>query len=147
MESSTLTEKTDPTSLRRIGLWTGLKKGDLCGGVTTMAECLKLSFAKNTVLNPPDVFESYFQKWTEQPYDAGPTVHRVFELVQGGINHIRAVEMVDNEAGGMTAGCNPAHRASLLATMPFLPTNALADLARAEARLTPDSNPLNQFKR
>jgi ADP-ribosylglycohydrolase len=136
METSTLTEKTDPKSLRRIGLWKGLTQGDLSGGVTTMAECLKLSFAENTVFNPHDIFESYFQKWTEHPYDAGPTVHRVFELVQGGINHIRAVEMVDNEAGGMTAGCNPTHRASVLAMMPFLPTNALADLARAEARLT-----------
>lgn len=136
MDSNTCSQTTDSKLIKSLGLWKGLTQCDLSGGVKTMAECLKLGLEKNEAFSSQDVFEGYFRRWTEKPYDAGPTVQRVFELVQGGISPALAADIVHHEAGGLTAGCNPAHRVSVMATMPFLETSALADLARADAKLT-----------
>jgi ADP-ribosylglycohydrolase len=43
---------------------------------------------------------------------------------------------LDDQAGGMTAGCNPAHRCAPLAMAPFVPDEELAERALQEARLT-----------
>lgn len=48
----------------------------------------------------------------------------------------RAVERVHDESGGMTAGCNPAHRCVPPAMAAFLDDDELPRLASREARLT-----------
>lgn len=136
MEDENKAEMKSEKAKRIRGIWDGLLKSDRSGGVRVMAEMLKESIEMNRSFDPDDVFERYFSQWSKVRYDAGPTVHRVFELVHGGVNRIRAVEMVDNEASGFTAGCNPAHRASVISMMTFLPSDTVAELARAEARLT-----------
>ncbi len=52
------------------------------------------------------------------------------------VDGIEAVKRVHNESGGMTAGCNPAHRCAPLAMASFLPDGELAGCALREARLT-----------
>jgi ADP-ribosyl-[dinitrogen reductase] hydrolase len=47
-----------------------------------------------------------------------------------------AVKRVHDQAGGLTAGCNPAHRCASLAMAPFLPDEEPAGGALREARLT-----------
>lgn len=47
-----------------------------------------------------------------------------------------AAETVDRERQGLTAGCNPAHRAPPLAMAGFLPDERLMAFARYEAALT-----------
>ena len=60
----------------------------------------------------------------------------MLSLIDGGMDAAEAVERVHDQAGGMTAGCNPAHRCTPLAMAHFLPDDELAGCALREARLT-----------
>jgi ADP-ribosylglycohydrolase len=74
--------------------------------------------------------------WRADGQDSGPTAGRVLELVAGGTSTEEAVSQVDRESGGLTAGCNPAHRAAPLAMLRALADERLAECAREEAALT-----------
>jgi ADP-ribosylglycohydrolase len=121
---------------RRAGMWWGLRLGDKNGGPTQMALRLKQSLESLHRFCPDDIFSRYYSWWLAEGFDTGPTAGGVFELVQAGLSRDEATRQIHEETEGGTAGCNPAHRASPLAMMDFLPLNNLSELARQEARLT-----------
>ena len=121
---------------RIIGTLLGLAAGDRIGGPTRMA------FQLATCLNRRDGFEVadagllYLQWWRAGGFDTGPITDRVLFLVDRWISFEQAARQADAEAGGLTAGCNPAHRCAPLAMCSLLPDAGLGQLAMAEARLT-----------
>lgn len=123
-------------------------------------ECAE-SLADRGGFDPADVGARYLSWWEAEGFDTGPTAHRVFGLASR--THARdgaaprafanpaarladLARQVDRERKGMTAGCNPAHRAAPLAMLASLPDNGLPDTslpdndlaaaARADAALT-----------
>jgi ADP-ribosyl-[dinitrogen reductase] hydrolase len=114
----------------------GLAAGDRIGGPTQMARCLVKSLAECRGFDPEDVFSRYLEWWRVSGFDTGPVAARVFDRVAHGVPRERAVLDAHNELGGMTAGCNPAHRAAPLAACMEIPDDELDLVARAEARLT-----------
>jgi hypothetical protein len=61
---------------------------------------------------------------------------RVFELISFGVEPGDAVAQVHREFGGLTAGCNRAHRAAPLAMCSFIADDDLPATAVQEAKLT-----------
>lgn len=113
-------------------------------------ECAE-SLADRGGFDPADVGARYLSWWEAEGFDTGPTAHRVFGLASR--THARdgavprafgnpaarladLARQVDRERKGMTAGCNPAHRAAPLAMLASLPDTDLAAAARADAALT-----------
>lgn len=86
--------------------------------------------------DPADVLARYLAWWRDEAFDTGPTAATVLSLIEGGMDAAEAVERVHEQSGGMTAGCNPAHRCAPLATASFLADGDLAGCALREARLT-----------
>jgi ADP-ribosyl-[dinitrogen reductase] hydrolase len=135
--SSLLVKRTSlSVKERRAGMWRGLGLGDKNGGPTQMALRLKQSLESLHRFCPDDIFSRYYSWWLAEGFDTGPTAGGVFELVQAGLPRDEATRQIHEETEGGSAGCNPAHRASPLAMMDFLPLNNLSELARQEARLT-----------
>jgi hypothetical protein len=60
----------------------------------------------------------------------------VLQRIADGMIPEVAAETVDRDRQGLTAGCNPAHRAPPLAMAGFLPDERLMAFARHEAALT-----------
>jgi ADP-ribosylglycohydrolase len=87
-------------------------------------------------LDVSDLGMRYLDWWREGAFDTGPTVARVLGLVESGVPFEQAVIRVDREAGGFTAGCNPAHRSAPLAMCASIEDAGLDRAANAEARLT-----------
>jgi ADP-ribosylglycohydrolase len=114
----------------------GLASGDRVGGPTRMALRVAESLAENGAFDPDDIFGRYFIWWDTEGFDCGPTVNAVFQLVSSGTPRQAACIEVDRRVGGMTAGCNPAHRSVALALLGSLPDSLLGHAARAEAELT-----------
>jgi ADP-ribosylglycohydrolase len=121
---------------RSRGVLLGLGAGDRNGGPVRMALRLANSLLSCCDFDAADVLRRYVDWWRVDGQDSGPTAARALELVAGGLEVSAAVEQTDRESGGLTAGCNPAHRAAPLAMAQAIPDERLGECARAEAALT-----------
>jgi ADP-ribosylglycohydrolase len=118
------------------GVLLGLAAGDRNDGPIRMAVRLAESLSERWRFDPEDILARYLAWWRDGAFDTGPTTAAVLSLIDGGITAAEAVERAHDEAGGMTAGCNPAHRCVPLAMAHFLPDDELGGCALREARLT-----------
>jgi len=118
------------------GVLLGLAAGDLNGGPTRMALRLADSLLDSGGFDAADISRRYVQWWRVDGVDTGPTSGRVLQRIADGMIPEVAAETVDRERQGLTAGCNPAHRAPPLAMASFLPDERLTAFARHEAALT-----------
>jgi ADP-ribosyl-[dinitrogen reductase] hydrolase len=118
------------------GVLLGLAAGDRNGGPIRMAVRLAESLSERRCFDTDDILARYLAWWREGAFDTGPTTATVLSLIEGGMKSIEAVKLAHEKAGGMTAGCNPAHRCAPLAMAHFLSDDELAGCAVREARLT-----------
>lgn len=121
---------------RIVGVLLGLAAGDRIGGPVRMALRVAESLRERGGLDAADIGRRYVDWWREGAFDTGPTVAQVLSLVESGMSFEQASLNVDETLGGMTAGCNPAHRVAPLAMCVQIPDSALDSAATAEARLT-----------
>ena len=121
---------------RVTGILIGLAAGDRIGGPTHMALRLGESLYECGNFNLEDIRNRYFAWWKEGAFDTGPTTARVFELVDSGSSFEEATAQVHFELGGLTAGCNPVHRATPLAMLNTLTDDDLKICAYNEAKIT-----------
>lgn len=101
-----------------------------------MALALAESLRDRGVFDPEDIGARYLAWWREGAFDTGSTAGQVFELGVSGLTLDEAASRVDELAGGLTAGCNPAHRSAPLAMLAALEDARLPEAAKAEACLT-----------
>ncbi|WP_299029763.1 ADP-ribosylglycohydrolase family protein [uncultured Thermanaerothrix sp.] len=118
------------------GVLLGLACGDKIGGPVRMAIRVAESLVACRAFDPADVLARYLVWWQRGGFDTGPTAAGVFERLRQGWALEAAVQDVDRQVGGMTAGVNPAHRNAPLAMAGFLADEVLAEAAQTEARLT-----------
>jgi ADP-ribosylglycohydrolase len=118
------------------GVLLGLAAGDRNGGPIRMAVRLAESLSERWRFDLEDILTGYLAWWRDGAFDTGPTTAAMLSLIDGGLDSAEAVERVHDQAGGMTAGCNPAHRCAPLAMARFLSDDELAGCALREARLT-----------
>jgi ADP-ribosylglycohydrolase len=118
------------------GVLVGLAAGDRIGGPIRMALRLAESLVESGRFDPADVLGRYLAWWREGAFDTGPISARALALVSAGMPVEDATAQVHREAGGMTAGCNPAHRSPPLAMCASIADDTLSGCALAEARLT-----------
>jgi ADP-ribosylglycohydrolase len=118
------------------GVLLGLAAGDRIGGPVRMALCLSESLLARRAFDEEHVFASYLSWWRNEGFDTGPVAEAVFRLVDSGVPREEAVCRVDEQLGGMTAGCNPAHRSPPLAMAAFIAPDQRRDLAGLDAGLT-----------
>lgn len=83
-----------------------------------------------------DITARYLEWWRDGAFDTGPTVARVLGLVDRGATFDQAAARADDDTGGMTGGCNPAHRCAPLAMCAAIEDAVLPAAACAEAQLT-----------
>ncbi|MEM8532544.1 MAG: ADP-ribosylglycohydrolase family protein [Chloroflexota bacterium] len=121
---------------RVAGVLLGLAAGDRIGGPTRMALHLAESLLECAKFDRHDISMRYLTWWQDEGFDTGPTANRVFELVTAGQSFDEAATQVHRETGGLTAGCNPAHRIVPLAMANTIADHALAKYAKEEAALT-----------
>jgi len=121
---------------RAAGVLLGIAAGDRIGGPVRMALRVAESLRERGGFDASDVASRYLAWWRNGAFDTGPTAAEVLRRVDAGWGFDEAVARVDREAGGMTAGCNPAHRCAPLAMCAALDDPALAGAAIVEARLT-----------
>ncbi len=114
----------------------GLAAGDRIGGPSNMALTLAECLAGHGTFDLGAIARSYFEWWRSDGYDSGPTSAQVFSFVSSGMSFEDAAKQVHKNMRGMTAGCNPAHRAAPLAMFMKVTDDELAAAAMAEARLT-----------
>src|SRR5438445_3884347 len=100
----------NPQADRCRGALIGLAAGDRNGGPTRMSLQLAASLLGQQAFDPADVLSRYVSWWQACGVDSGPVSAAVLERVSRGTAPAAAVESVDRELKGMTAGCNPAHR-------------------------------------
>jgi ADP-ribosylglycohydrolase len=127
---------TIKTSDRVRGVLLGLAAGDRIGGPIQMALRLAGSLLSNQGFDQEEVGKAYLEWWRSEGYDTGPTADRVFQLADIGKPFEFAASAVHIAAEGLTAGCNPAHRAAPLAMASWLGDDELEVVARADASLT-----------
>ncbi len=118
------------------GVLIGLAAGDRIGGPIRMALRLAESLVETGKFDPADVLGRYLAWWREGAFDTGPVSDRALALVAAGMPVEEATGQVHREFGGMTAGCNPAHRSPPLAMLVAIADDDLPGCALAEARLT-----------
>ena len=121
---------------RVVGVLLGLAAGDRIGGPVRMAVRVAESLRDNGGVDVSDIGGRYLDWWREGAFDTGPTVAQVLSLVESGVPFEQASLRVHERLGGMTAGCNPAHRIAPLAMWAPLADRALDQAAIAEACLT-----------
>ncbi len=121
---------------RAQGLLLGLAAGDRNGGPIRMASFVAKTLLSRSAFDPDDLFNRYLDWWHTDAFDTGEVFTRVFHYLEQGIDRVEAARRTDDDLGGLTGGCNPAHRASVLAAAGFLTDTEVADFAREEARLT-----------
>jgi ADP-ribosylglycohydrolase len=124
------------TKDRVAGVLMGLAAGDQIGGPIRMALRVGESLLERRTFDSSDIIGRYLHWWRNGAFDTGPTVASVLTLADRGVPYTQAAVEVHEEAGGMTAGCNPAHRSAPLATCSAIGDVDLAAAANAEARLT-----------
>ena len=120
---------------RVVGVFFGLAAGDRIGGPVRMALRVAESLRDRAGFDSSDIARRYLEWWREGAFDAGPT-EQVLSLMASGVPREGASIQADEEAGGMTAGCNPAHRVAPLAMCAFVTDPDVDIAARSEARLT-----------
>lgn len=118
------------------GVMAGLAAGDRIGGPLAMARVLQASLEARGGLEVADLGARYLAWWTQGGFDAGRVSAAVFTRVAAGMSFEAAAPEVHRACNGMTAGVNAAHRAAPLALCAAIADDALADAARAQARLT-----------
>jgi ADP-ribosylglycohydrolase len=118
------------------GVLIGLAAGDRIGGPIRMALRLAESLVETGRFDADDMLGRYLIWWRHGAFDTGPVSARAFALVDAGMPVEDATAQVHREFGGMTAGCNPAHRSPPLAMLVAIPDDDLSGCALAEARLT-----------
>jgi ADP-ribosyl-[dinitrogen reductase] hydrolase len=123
------------------GILFGLAAGDRNGGPVRMAVRLAESLAERQGFDPADIGRRYLNWWRNGAFDTGPVVAGVLRLVNGGVTFGDAAAQINQEMGGFTAGCNPAHRCASLAMARTLADDHIHGVARQEAALT-HVNPL-----
>lgn len=121
---------------RAVGVLLGLAAGDRIGGPLRMALRVAESLRDRGGLDVSDIGMRYLDWWRESAFDTGPTVAQVLSLVASGASFEQASIRVDEKAGGMTAGCNPAHRSAPLAMCASIEDSGIGRAAVTEARLT-----------
>jgi ADP-ribosylglycohydrolase len=121
---------------RAAGLLLGLAAGDRIGGPVRMALRVAESLAERGAFLADDIARRYLEWWREGAFDTGPMAKRTFEMAAAGMEMTRAALRVHEETGGMTAGCNPAHRSTPLAMCAAIPTDDLPAACAGEAALT-----------
>ena len=115
----------------------GLAAGDRIGGPIRMAVRLAESLAGHAAAStPPTFWAATWRWWREGAFDTGPVSDRALALMAAGMPVQEATAQVHREFGGMTAGCNPAHRSPPLSMLAAIADEDLAACAMAEARLT-----------
>jgi ADP-ribosylglycohydrolase len=124
------------TADRCLGVLVELAAGDRIGGPIRMAVRLAESLLVMGRFDAADVLDRYLTWWREVAFDTGPVSARALALVTAGMTVEQATAQVHRESGGMTAGCNPAHRSPPLAMLAAIADDDLAGCAMAEARLT-----------
>lgn len=130
-------ETTNTATQGRVeGILLGLAAGDRNGGPTRMALLLAESLVELGWFDRADVFRCYFDWWHREGFDTGPIVTEVFNRIGAGATPRQAPALVHSANGGLTAGCNPAHRSVPLAMAACLPDADLAAAARKEAAIT-----------
>ena len=118
------------------GVLVGLAAGDRIGGPVRMSVRLAESLIDRTGFDPADVFARYLDWWRAGAFDTGPVAAQVLAFVAAGTPVAEATARVHRETGGLTAGCNPAHRAPPLAMAAAITDADLPACAAAEAALT-----------
>jgi ADP-ribosylglycohydrolase len=118
------------------GVVIGLAAGDRIGGPIRMAVHLAESLLACGGFDPTDIVDRYLRWWREGAFDTGPVSARALELMASGMPAAEATVQVHLEFGGMTAGCNPAHRSTPLAMLASIADKDLPGYAATEARLT-----------
>jgi len=118
------------------GVLLGLAAGDRNGGPIRMALQLAASLAELERFDVAAILQRYLTWWQTGGFDTGPIAAQVFSLIGAGIAPDTAVAQVHAANGGLTAGCNPAHRCVPLAMASFLPDQQLTSYAYTEAALT-----------
>jgi len=121
---------------RARGILLGLFMGDRNGGPIQMALELASSLRRLGRFSLNNVRLRYLTWFLGEGTDTGPVSARVFELISCGVEPEDAVAQVHREFGGLTAGCNPAHRAAPLAMCSFIADDDLPATAVQEAKLT-----------
>jgi len=121
---------------RAIGVLLGLAAGDRIGGPLRMAFRVAGSLRDRRRFDAADIGSRYLQWWREGAFDTGPTVARVLSLVAAGAPFEAAARRVHEESGGLTAGCNPAHRIAPLAMCAAIIDSEVGAAAVVEAGLT-----------
>jgi ADP-ribosylglycohydrolase len=114
----------------------GLKAGDTIGGPTVLAAVLAKSVIETGYYDPQLTADRYVDWWRVEGFDTGP----VFALVMGarinGSTSEEAVLHAHETLGGLSAGCNPAHRAPALAVTLDADISELVEVVKADAALT-----------
>ena len=121
---------------RAVGVLLGLAAGDRIGGPVRMALRVAESVRDRHGVDVSDIGARYLLWWRDGAFDTGPTVEQVLSLVASGASFEDASTRVDAGLGGMTAGCNPAHRIAPIAMCASLDDAALHAAAVEEAQLT-----------
>jgi ADP-ribosylglycohydrolase len=124
------------TKDRVAGVLMGLAAGDQIGGPIRMAVRVGESLLERRTFDPADIMGRYLHWWRNGAFDTGPTVASVLTRVDRGVPYTEVAGDVHEETGGMTAGCNPAHRSAPLAMCSAIRDVDLAAAATAEAQLT-----------
>ena len=118
------------------GLLLGLVAGDRIGGPRQMALTLAESLLETGTFDKHDIGSRYLSWWQRGGYDSGPTAAGVFRLVESGKSFPAAAAAMHAASGGMTAGCNPLQRNTVLAAAGNIAGEKLSACAKAETRLT-----------
>lgn len=121
---------------RARGVLVGLAAGDRIGGPVRMAVRVAESLADRGGFDPADILARYLDWLRDGAFDTGPVAWLALTRIAAGEPVRQAVAAVHVERGGLTAGCNPAHRAVPLAMARVVADDALAEAASAEAALT-----------
>jgi ADP-ribosylglycohydrolase len=130
-----MNDTTGPVDRCR-GVLIGLAAGDKIGGPIRMAVRLAESLVACDRFNSSDILERYLTWWREGAFDTSPVSDRAFALMASGMLALEATAQVHQEFGGMTAGCNPAHRSPPLSMLAAIADEDLTAFAKAEAGLT-----------
>lgn len=117
------------------GALLGLLAGDKIGGPSRMTLELAESLLAVGQFDSADVAVRYKAWYDRDGFDTGQVAAMVFGKLETMSNE-DAVQDVDDYLGGLTAGCNPAHRAIPLALASFIDDQSLSGIAQTEARLT-----------
>jgi ADP-ribosylglycohydrolase len=123
-------------SERIQSILSGLAAGDRNGGPVRMASRLAQSLVARKGFDAVDIGARYLAWWRDGAFDTGPVTAGVLALVDSGLSFAEAADRVDLATGGMTAGCNPAHRIAPLAALPDVDVRQLCQFAINEAGLT-----------